>query len=686
MPLRNYGLLTGRVTRHGAQQGGNPHYLLLVETGPIAFRVAINLGLPGEGMQFQVVDKLEAVAGAKKLLAAVRDQGPDGAFTLAADGAARLDFVHDGWLDTTKFTTGAEGDYARALADLAEASQQGDGFVAVFGTGFPDQDDRPPAARTSLRHTDPRRASFGFDAIDNVHMNQGSHHLVGRHLDRHYMENGPAQDGALLFFAGRHATGLFAKYASQDTTTDRFGNPVSTGVPALDAHARKLPKHHPLHPAVRARRLARLAPNGAADSTPADAVDTPPTAPTRDTTAAPASGFVFADAIPVADPTRPFAEDNDGDTYKSPFVLQFARYGVAEPVPAPREGTYPVLKLEAVLGADAVAAIAAAGRVVFHAVGDTGAPKAEKLPNEVAVADLMAGDIANAPDGAKPAFFFHLGDVVYYYGEQAYYYDQFYKPYKDYAAPIFAVPGNHDGITYTQDMVSLEAFIAAFCDTAPQHWQGAAGIARTTMIQPGVYFTLDAPLVSIIGLYSNCSEYYGALDDAQRLFFHSELTRLKPLRESGQIQAIVVAVHHPPLSFSPRKPSSAKLRDDLDAACKDVGLWPDAYLSGHAHLYQRITRLMDDGTQIPYIVCGAGGYDANAKSEIDKQDFAQQDVSDPQFRLHRLLANYGFLRITVSAAAGTTPPLLRFEYFSPDVNAGQAADVAVLDLSKKLLL
>jgi hypothetical protein len=33
----------------------------------------------------------------------------------------------------------------------------------------------------------------------------------------------------------------------------------------------------------------------------------------------------------------------------------------------------------------------------------------------------------------------------------------------------------------------------------------SAGIKRTTMAQPGFYFTLDAPLVSIIGLYSNCS-------------------------------------------------------------------------------------------------------------------------------------------------------------------------------------
>jgi Calcineurin-like phosphoesterase len=43
-----------------------------------------------------------------------------------------------------------------------------------------------------------------------------------------------------------------------------------------------------------------------------------------------------------------------------------------------------------------------------------------------------------------PAFFYHLGDVVYYDGEHASYYQQFYDTYLHYPAPIFAIPGNHD--------------------------------------------------------------------------------------------------------------------------------------------------------------------------------------------------------------------------------------------------
>ena len=51
------------------------------------------------------------------------------------------------------------------------------------------------------------------------------------------------------------------------------------------------------------------------------------------------------------------------------------------------------------------------------------------------------------------------------------------------------------------------------------------------MIQPGVYFTLDAPLVSIIGLYSNCGESLGWLDEPQTSFLYNELVRLKKLQE-----------------------------------------------------------------------------------------------------------------------------------------------------------
>ena len=87
-------------------------------------------------------------------------------------------------------------------------------------------------------------------------------------------------------------------------------------------------------------------------------------------------------------------------------------------------------------------------------MGDTGAAKVNRsqtaataIGHETAVVDAMVSEVQNqGPDG--PAFFFHLGDVIYNFGEAQYYYDQFYEPFRAYDRPIFAVPGNHDGIVF----------------------------------------------------------------------------------------------------------------------------------------------------------------------------------------------------------------------------------------------
>jgi hypothetical protein len=53
----------------------------------------------------------------------------------------------------------------------------------------------------------------------------------------------------------------------------------------------------------------------------------------------------------------------------------------------------------------------------------------------------------------------------------------------------------------------------------------------------------------------------------------------------------------------------------IDEICTKTGVWPHAFLSGHAHNYQRFTRTRKDGTQIPYVICGNGGH---AIARLDK--------------------------------------------------------------------
>jgi hypothetical protein len=97
----------------------------------------------------------------------------------------------------------------------------------------------------------------------------------------------------------------------------------------------------------------------------------------------------------------------------------------------------PRVDLADVLGATFLAPTIAAKKLVFHAVGDTGAAKvnsfqsaAQALVNQASVADAMARDV-EVGGQTGPAFFFHLGDVVYNFGEGQYYYDQFYEPFRN---------------------------------------------------------------------------------------------------------------------------------------------------------------------------------------------------------------------------------------------------------------
>ena len=95
----------------------------------------------------------------------------------------------------------------------------------------------------------------------------------------------------------------------------------------------------------------------------------------------------------------------------------------------------------------------------------------QALENEASVADAMARDVQEG-GATGPAFFFHLGDVVYNFGEGQYYYDQFYEPFRAYDRPIFAIPGNHDGMVFGDEpdlprVPTLTAFLRNFCAEEP---------------------------------------------------------------------------------------------------------------------------------------------------------------------------------------------------------------------------
>ena len=88
----------------------------------------------------------------------------------------------------------------------------------------------------------------------------------------------------------------------------------------------------------------------------------------------------------------------------------------------------------------------------------------------------MVSDFDDPDSRQVPWFYYHLGDVVYSFGERKYYYDQFYDPYRTYPAPIFAIQGNHDALTYDASQAPLSSFISAFCAATPGIWDGFGGV------------------------------------------------------------------------------------------------------------------------------------------------------------------------------------------------------------------
>ena len=157
---------------------------------------------------------------------------------------------------------------------------------------------------------------------------------------------------------------------------------------------------------------------------------------------------LYADPKPSPDETSFQIDNTSAQYYNSPYYL--AHKDQVQPFPAPRTGVPAYLDLQDFVPTEVLDAINTTGRITFHAVGDTGAAKgvpATAIANEAGVADAMAADVQSG-GVTGPAFFFHLGDVIYNFGEAQYYYDQFYEPFRDYDRPIFAIPGNHDGMLF----------------------------------------------------------------------------------------------------------------------------------------------------------------------------------------------------------------------------------------------
>jgi Calcineurin-like phosphoesterase len=424
---------------------------------------------------------------------------------------------------------------------------------------------------------------------------------------------------------------------------------------------------------------------------------------------------VFNEGKPTPDPTRfQVPHPSDAQQYAK---IQALLYQDVVGFPVSRAAPSDLYELETAWGPhgpEVVQSIQSAGHIAFHMVGDIGASTAAKYPGEIRVSDQVTTDCQTSPPSDRPAFLFLLGDVVYDFGESQYYYDQFYEPYRNYPAPIFSIPGNHDsfivpGTPAAED--PLTTFRRNFCNTEPVVTPEAASLHRTAMTQPGVYFTLDAPFVRILGLFSNALEDPGVISsqggtwktvpDYQLDFLSAQLERVKSDAFTG---ALLLAVHHPPFTYAPPPGGSGAggphagnsvMLGQIDSLCAAAGVYPHAVLAGHAHNYQRYTRSMGFAGQpyeVPFLVCGDGGHDVSALVQAHLGSPAQEptvgtDVSyldpSPSVGPTSLVLeqfndqSYGYLRISVD------PHQLSIEFFPVGAaNSGATpSDSVTVDLA-----
>jgi hypothetical protein len=421
----------------------------------------------------------------------------------------------------------------------------------------------------------------------------------------------------------------------------------------------------------------------------------------------------FGEPAPTDDPTR-FLVKHGSDT--AAYSILDKEKGTLKPRPFPiSPDVEPRMSLADAIGSkglEVLSEIQKAGQIVFHALGDTG--NTSSPADMDAVTHKLVSDFDESDPRDVPSFCYNLGDVVYSFGEAEYYYDQFYDPYRNYPAPIFAIAGNHDGMVAPGvSTPTLHAFLENFC-TAGQPFHRtpeAGGLARTAGLQPAVYFTLEAdPFVRIFGLYSNsledpgiistqtgATETYPYLTDAQTNFLAAALKRAKTEKFAG---AVIIAVHHPPYvaQVPSQKPQavaaagkhggSPMMLAEIDKACQSTGLWPHAILSGHAHNYRRFTR-RSGNRETPCIVAGNGGHAHKAltvkgtlalRTPVDQpslsngQDSVVFENYDDQ--------DFGYLRIIVDAKQ------LRIEYHPASDGAAVKTpdDFVTVDLASRKLV
>jgi hypothetical protein len=248
-------------------------------------------------------------------------------------------------------------------------------------------------------------------------------------------------------------------------------------------------------------------------------------------------------------------------------------------------------------------------------------------------------------------------DVIYPTGSVNEYGTKFFRPYKDYDAPIYAIPGNHDWYD------GLGGFMRVFCgapelpaDTAPKplsrawlrRWlwknpdvpdEGRLAEAERLrsrpgqrVTQPGPYWAIDSGPVRIVGIDTGI---LGGIDAEQGEWLRRVSQGPQPKILITGKPIYVDGAHHP----GPIEGGGTVDEIVQDPACNYV-----AAIGGDIHNYQHYPVKVGDRT-IEYIVSGGGGAFMHATHTIPRVNV--DGVGEEDFRCYPLrgdcLAFYGRL-------------------------------------------
>ncbi|WP_190018812.1 metallophosphoesterase family protein [Streptomyces lucensis] len=276
-------------------------------------------------------------------------------------------------------------------------------------------------------------------------------------------------------------------------------------------------------------------------------------------------------------------------------------------------------------------------RFSFMVMGDTGEGGASQYA--VVPGFLKAGQ------GTEFAVI--ASDVNYPVGSADGYGAKFFRPYRAYPAPIYAIPGNHD---WYED---LGAFMRVFCDGTPAPEPGppprpltsawwrallwhrpvpvderrlaAARALRAESAQqaeqPGPYWAIDAGPVRIVGIDTGL---LGTIDAEQGAWLREVSRGPKPKILITGSPLYVDGEHHP-------------CAIEGGGTVDDVVRAPEhhyvAAIGGDIHNYQRYP-VEVDGRTIQYVVAGGGGAFMHATHTIPRVSVA--GVTEREFRCYPL--------------------------------------------------